>query len=311
MNRGEFIELLENPEGGNPTTIRDLDELIGIFPYFHGAHMLLLKVLKENADIRFEKRLKQGAIFVADRELLYYYLMEKPEQIDVAPAPTSAPTIASAETLTAPAPPLTAGEEVVPETAVSPEKAAAAPTGTVEEKVDDEGAVTIAVGAGGMDIDEPLLLSGDIESIDIDDIRVESGEGLLILDESPEMEELETAPESAEIFEIIEHDGPAVPGAEDSSPLSDDELIERFIANNPRISPIGEAHEEREPTDISQPFTENTEGLVSETLAKIYIKQKYYYRALDIYKKLSLKYPEKNSYFAGQIQTIKDLINQK
>ena len=53
--------MLENPEGGNPTTIRDLDELIGIFPYFHGAHMLLLKVLKENADIRFEKRLKQGA----------------------------------------------------------------------------------------------------------------------------------------------------------------------------------------------------------------------------------------------------------
>jgi hypothetical protein len=262
MNRGDFITLLEKPEGGNPTTIRDLDELIGIFPYFQGAHMLLLKVLKENTDIRFEKRLKQGAIYVADREQLYHYLMEKPTHTDVAPAGVS---------------------EAVSETA-----AVKVATTEVSEAVSE----TAATAAGGVSTDEPLLLSGDIERIEIDDIKGEKGDGLLVLDEAPDAE---ITPETAE--------SPSLPSA--------DELIDKFIATNPRISPIKAALEEQKLTDISEPFTENTEGLVSETLAKIYVKQKYYFRAIDIYEKLSLNYPEKNSYFASQIKMIQDLINQK
>ena len=44
--------------------------------------------------------------------------------------------------------------------------------------------------------------------------------------------------------------------------------------------------------------------LVSETLAKIYIEQMLYHKAIDTYKKLSLKYPEKSGYFADLIQSI-------
>ncbi|MDR1258108.1 MAG: hypothetical protein LBK65_02325 [Tannerellaceae bacterium] len=46
----------------------------------------------------------------------------------------------------------------------------------------------------------------------------------------------------------------------------------------------------------------------TETLARIYIKQKRYEKALEIIKNLSLKYPEKNIYFADQIRFLEKLI---
>ena len=46
---------------------------------------------------------------------------------------------------------------------------------------------------------------------------------------------------------------------------------------------------------------------MTESLAKILLKQKKYKKAIKAYKILSLKYPEKNVFFAGQIQKIKKL----
>lgn len=54
---------------------------------------------------------------------------------------------------------------------------------------------------------------------------------------------------------------------------------------------------------------EESPEFVTETLAKIYIRQKLYKQAILAYEKLSLKYPEKNIYFAGQIEEVKKLMN--
>ena len=50
------------------------------------------------------------------------------------------------------------------------------------------------------------------------------------------------------------------------------------------------------------------ENCFTETLAKIYIKQHRYEKALEIIKKLSLNYPKKNAYFADQIRFLEKLI---
>ena len=50
----------------------------------------------------------------------------------------------------------------------------------------------------------------------------------------------------------------------------------------------------------------------TETLAKIYIKQRRYSKALEIIRKLNLKYPKKSIYFADQIRFLEKLvINEK
>ena len=80
-------------------------------------------------------------------------------------------------------------------------------------------------------------------------------------------------------------------------------IIDRFIEADPKISPM----EKNEPIESLINGDFNSEELMTESLAKILLRQKKYKKAIKAYKILSLKYPEKNVFFAGQIQKIKKL----
>lgn len=86
------------------------------------------------------------------------------------------------------------------------------------------------------------------------------------------------------------------------------ELIEVFISSQPRMKKSELTSEEGEIEDISKHSVLESEDFITETLAKIYVKQKKYDKAISFYEKLSLKYPEKVSYFAVQIEEIKKLL---
>lgn len=86
------------------------------------------------------------------------------------------------------------------------------------------------------------------------------------------------------------------------------ELIDRFIQSEPAMPKIT-AIPAGDIKDLSQETKLDKEELFSETLAKIYVKQQLYEKAIATYIKLSLKYPEKSVYFANRIEKIKENIN--
>jgi len=89
--------------------------------------------------------------------------------------------------------------------------------------------------------------------------------------------------------------------------LKDKELIDAFINTQPRI--VMGKNEPVNHEDISESFIKPDDQLMTETLAQIFFKQGYYLKAIHVYEKLSLKFPEKNSYFAAQINKIKQCIS--
>ena len=82
------------------------------------------------------------------------------------------------------------------------------------------------------------------------------------------------------------------------------EIIDRFIELNPKISPVKETV--KTPPNINLNNDEPTH-LMTETLAKVYLEQKKFNKAIQAYEILILKYPEKSSFFADRIKKIKDL----
>ncbi|MHC5308993.1 tetratricopeptide repeat protein [Myroides sp. LJL116] len=81
-------------------------------------------------------------------------------------------------------------------------------------------------------------------------------------------------------------------------------LIDKFIETNPKIVPT------KKPSltsiNIEDSLVDNN-SIMTETLAKIYLDQKKYQKAIQAYEILILKYPEKSSFFADQISDIKVL----
>jgi len=80
-------------------------------------------------------------------------------------------------------------------------------------------------------------------------------------------------------------------------------LIDRFIEKNPKIRP---SKENIPIENLAEGNLVDRNELATETLAKVYLAQKKYKKAIQAYKILSLKYPEKNSFFADRIQEIKN-----
>jgi len=85
---------------------------------------------------------------------------------------------------------------------------------------------------------------------------------------------------------------------------STQDIIESFIKQNPSISKPKDAAYKEE-IELAARSLDEKYDFISETLAEINLRQGHTKKAIKIYEKLSLKYPEKSSYFAAQIEKIK------
>ena len=88
-------------------------------------------------------------------------------------------------------------------------------------------------------------------------------------------------------------------------PRSNMDLINDFIANQPKIKPA----EQDSYDDLAMESSTENEQLMTETLAHVYLEQKKYDKAIAAFTVLSLKYPEKSSFFADRIEAVRKLQN--
>ena len=83
-------------------------------------------------------------------------------------------------------------------------------------------------------------------------------------------------------------------------------IIDKFIENNPKISPI------KEDVDfIVKEKSNDISHLMTETLAQLYVEQKLYTKSIQAYKILQEKHPEKTEEFEERIEEIKKSRNIK
>jgi len=312
--------MVENSSSINRQMIGEIYELIDIFPYFQSAHMLLLKGLYNTSDVKFENQLRNSAIHINDRDVLYW-LLDKKNAVG-----TDKITPIAEENLTV----KTATEQSESENSLHETELVSDTQQTVIEATNSESLINdIEKDSGIIRIDdqsdstEQVIGHGIL--IAAEPGNYDSSEVIFLPDEngtSPDdkvffMDPGFSVPVNSDLLELdleeetldLDEEQSGEYENRDSRKLLQSELIDKFIFSNPRIEPQREKTDNPN-EDISRPYVEKTDGLVTETLAKIYVCQGYYSKAIDIYEKLSLKFPEKSSYFATQIEKVKEYIKK-
>lgn len=87
-----------------------------------------------------------------------------------------------------------------------------------------------------------------------------------------------------------------------------DEILERFIQEEPQIKPP--TIEKLNVENKARQGSKEQFDVVTETLADIYVKQGYYRKAIEIFNALILNYPEKKAYFANRISELEGNTNK-
>lgn len=80
------------------------------------------------------------------------------------------------------------------------------------------------------------------------------------------------------------------------------DVIDKFIEENPKISQLKE-----DANYVVKEKAEDISHLMTETLAKLYLVQKHYNKAISAYQALQEKHPERKEEFENKIQEIKEL----
>ena len=322
MNKEELMALLRNP-GQTGQVVDELNRLIEENPYFHTGHQLYIKGLQQTDEQQMALQLGRTALSVRDRGVLYNYL-NRPSSFRQQPSlspdhgETEAPFIPG-NTFVSPDVDIHNIQQTPPDPATSIPRQNPLTIGgwqntdehlSVDEKILSSEELMDVVrrqlkqidrSSQGEEKSHPLsedhLTSSDVE------VRDEYTEDQLLADLiqiSPIRSDMEkTSPLDVVIKETTPGD---VAVAEEKQELSSYNLIDSFLKSNPKIIPDDSYTYQ---VDLTESLQEN-QDIATETLADIYATQGHKNKAIEIYEHLSLKYPEKDIYFAAQIERLKE-----
>ena len=323
MNTTAFHNLLENPNTLSEVDLQDLKTIVDEFPYAQSVRALYLKKLKQNDSFKYNHNLKVTAAYTTDRSVLFDFITSqefnqnsisesikqntqrlnaipvdfeniseqtKSDQQDFESHLESNKAVLDPglfkekqETLTNDA----STENTTPSS--EPELTSEESELTVEEKeVSTKPEDTLKIG-------QPLEFTKD---------ETHSFSEWLNLTKFKPIER-ETKNESTEAIEDAKEEESAKKDTIIKSTIAKkNKLIEAFISKNHKLEPKRDVENK---VNIAKAQMIPQEELMTETLARIYLEQKNYKKAIQSYKILSLKYPEKNGFFADQIKAVKQL----
>ena len=281
--------------------MNELDYIVQKYPYFQSARALQLKGLKNQESFRYNDALKLAAAHTADRDILFEYITsEKFIQNQI--SQTILQYDASVLEI-----------DVVPE--------------DISEKIRLEKESDWKAEKEKADaILNPNLFQRKVDSVASLLFQTEEPEEVLEPEKPLEFTINDTHSFSewlkltkAKPIERNEkyQETPRPSESENEEKERKFELIDKFIQERPKIIPtnLGTTSETSKKKNIAHEmdslFTKSTDSLMTETLARVYWQQKNYKKAIQAYKILILKNPEKSGFFADQIRAIEKLINSE
>ncbi len=278
MNVTDFTYLINKPDAINEKQTDALGRVLDEFPYFQSARALRLKGLFNENSFRYNYALKVTASHTTDRTVLFDFI-------------TSDTFVGIQKGLYDKKILELLDIGVIDYEVIKPEIRLEPKINTLEQSIlttiksafpiEEESTTKLA--KENLEIGKPLGFSKDEKH--------SFQEWLQLSRTQPIVREKETVAES------------------ETALLEDDkkkkaELIDKFIEASPKIPPIKQSSESSFTIDLNK---SDNSYLMTETLARVYLEQKKYQRAIQAYEILILKYPEKSSFFADRISDIKIL----
>ena len=283
---------IQHPEALNRDTLYELRTMVTRYPYFQSLRLLYLKNLYVLHDINFGAELRKAVLYVSDRRVLFYLIegdryalhphtsahvagkdMEKEPSIDR--------TLSLIDAFLATVP-----EEHSQTTGLD---YAMDYTSYLMQDDDETGGANTS---SSVPMEVPKLRGQDLIDGFIRQSETEEGISLKLPKE-----------ESMLLLPLIEDD--AAEEEEDTTVVYEETAQPITVRTEQAAATDAETDEE---VTLKSASDELDDSCFTETLAKIYIKQRRYDKALEIIKKLSLNYPKKNAYFADQIRFLEKLI---
>lgn len=288
LNIQKYQQLIKNPKLLNTETLKEIEDLVKNFPLVENFRILLSLNLLILDDYRYDNALTKAAIYSSDRKRLKEWVdiilnsLDQKEEI-----------LEASEITEYNSPPADVSEEKTKETeAPSKNKQTEAIAEEVKtEKIEQEVLPQL---------EEPLPKEAK-ETIKDKKIEVESLED--------EKKKIRTKKELLKLVRKRLNEIEAEKALKESEDPYDDKymkatLIDRFIEQKPSISrpDKNEFFDPQNEAIVSS--IDEDDFFVTETLAQIHTQQANLKKAEEIYRKLILKYPEKSSYFAAQIEKL-------
>ena len=265
MDSKQLIGYMTRPEALKGEVVKEVEQLVADYPYFATGQTLLTIAYQNTNDDRYNSQLKHTATLVPNRDKLRLFTLIARHRFESEPEIPALP------------------DEIAPTNKVF----------SNIEPVDPKEEQNRGIIREKVFIIPEIDLSGSQEEL--------SAEMALLEEKRKSLDELK-AIIANRLKEIEEEKQRKETEQPKPKKLSRKELIDKFILDNPSISrPKAEFYN---PISVAQNSIIDQENIVSETLAKIYEQQGYIDKAISIYEKLSLKYPEKSRYFAAQIEQI-------